>query len=420
MSRKIYLPVIGVWEDIDDVTLLNGVPKVASDGSLVDSSGAPVSVAATARFPSVAVSGASISLTSAHIGCVVAVTTGASDSAVTLPTTATDGDVLIIRKADVGAGKVNAGSNIAWLMTADDVVQLAYNSGAWRVLYRSIAPIRQTYSATGAYILPPLAVTVTPRLIAASGGGGSGRRGAAGSLRCGGGGAQAGNFVERTFKASDIGPALTSVPVSIGAKGSGALAVTTDSTNGSAGTNGGTTSFGTFLSALGSTAGAGGTNASGVGGATNAGGTIHGPNGGSASTSGGSGVAPTTVGAITSAGASGGGITTGNAAAAGAVSRTAGNLVGGSAVVAGGSAGTSGGGNGGDGASQPAGLVNGFAGGAGGGSGGSSVTGDAGAGGAGGWPGGGGGGGGASVDGVGNSGAGGDGADGAAEVLTTF
>ena len=387
MSRKIYLPVLGIWEDIDDVTLLNGVPKVASDGSLVDSSGAPVSVAASARFPSVAVSGASISLTSVHIGKLVRVTTGASDSAVSLPASATDGDTLITAKADTGAGKVNISSDTAWLIVQDDVVQWVYNGSAWVALDWRIAPIRQTYLATGTYILPPLAVTVTPRLISASGGGGSGRRGAAGSLRCGGGGAQAGNFVERTFKASDIGPALTSVPVSIGAKGSGALAVTTDSTNGNAGTNGGATSFGTFLSALGSSAGSGGTNAGGTGGFANASGTVFSPTGASASTSGGAGVAPASVGAMTSAGAAGAGITTGNAASAGAASRTAGNLVGGSAIVSGGTAGTSGGGSGGSGASQPVGLGNGFAGGAGGGSGGSSVTGDAGAGGAGGWPG---------------------------------
>ena len=30
MSRKIYLPVLGIWEDIDDVTLLNDVPRVVN------------------------------------------------------------------------------------------------------------------------------------------------------------------------------------------------------------------------------------------------------------------------------------------------------------------------------------------------------------------------------------------------------
>ena len=36
MSRKIYLPTLGVWEDVDDVTLLKDVPRVSSDGALID------------------------------------------------------------------------------------------------------------------------------------------------------------------------------------------------------------------------------------------------------------------------------------------------------------------------------------------------------------------------------------------------
>ena len=36
MSRKIYLPTLGVWEDVDDITLLQDVPRVSSDGVLID------------------------------------------------------------------------------------------------------------------------------------------------------------------------------------------------------------------------------------------------------------------------------------------------------------------------------------------------------------------------------------------------
>lgn len=205
MSRKIYLPVIGVWEDIDDVTLLNGVPKVASDGSLVDSSGAPISVAAAARFPSVAVSGASISLTIAHIGKMVRVTTGASDSAVSLPASATNGDTLITAKADTGTGKVNISSDTAWLIVQDDVVQWVYNGSAWAALDWRISPVRQVFTATGVYTRPPLSRYVYPKLIGAGGGGGGGRKGAAGSVRCGGGGAQAGGYSERLFPAGLLG-----------------------------------------------------------------------------------------------------------------------------------------------------------------------------------------------------------------------
>lgn len=38
MSRKIYLPVLGVWEDVDDTTLLSGVPRVSTSGGLIDPS----------------------------------------------------------------------------------------------------------------------------------------------------------------------------------------------------------------------------------------------------------------------------------------------------------------------------------------------------------------------------------------------
>lgn len=36
MSRKIYLPTLGVWEDVDDATLLKDVPRVSSDGILIN------------------------------------------------------------------------------------------------------------------------------------------------------------------------------------------------------------------------------------------------------------------------------------------------------------------------------------------------------------------------------------------------
>lgn len=417
MSRKIYLPVIGVWEDIDDVTLLNGVPKVASDGSLVDSSGAPVSVAATARFPSVAVSGASISLTSVHIGKMVRVTTGASDSAVSLPASATNGDTLITAKADTGAGKVNISSDTAWLIVQDDVVQWVYNGSAWVALDWRISPVRQVFLSTAYYTRPPLSRYVYAKLIGAGGGGGGGRKGAAGSVRCGGGGGQAGGCSERLFRAELLGAPLTQVQVAIGAFGVGGSAQTANSTSGNSGVAGSSTSFGALLVAQGGTNGAGGTTSSGFGGASNGVGTINAIAGAPASTTGGAGFQPATHGAIAASGSSGGGITSGNVDSAGAAGRNGGRM---GNDLAGGTAGTSAGGNGADGQSQPTDFSLGFFGGSAGGSGGSSLVGNGGNGGKGGWPGGGGSGGGAAVDSVGNSGAGGDGADGAAEIITLF
>ena len=417
MSRKIYLPVLGIWEDIDDVTLLNGVPKVASDGSLVDSSGAPVSVAAAARFPSVAVSGASISLTSIHIGKMVRVTTGASDSAVSLPASATNGDTLITAKADTGTGKVNISSDTAWLIVQDDVVQWVYNGSAWAALDWRISPVRQVFTATGVYTSFPLSRYVYAKLIGGGAGAGGGRKGAAGSVRCGGGGGQAGGYSERLFPAELLGAPLTQVPVTIGAAGVGGSAQTANSTNGNSGVSGSATSFGTLLVAQGGSSGYGGTSSNGPAGAANGVGTINAIAGAAGSTTGGAGAQPATHGAISASGSSGGGITSGNVDSVGAAGRIGGRM---GNDLAGGTAGTSAGGNGADGQSQPTDFSLGFFGGSSGGSGGSSLVGDGGNGGKGGWPGGGGSGGGAAVDSVGNAGAGGDGADGAAEITTLF
>ena len=417
MSRKIYLPVLGIWEDIDDVTLLNGVPKVASDGSLVDSSGAPVSVAAAARFPSVAVSGASISLTSIHIGKMVRVTTGASDSAVSLPASATNGDTLITAKADTGAGKVNISSDTAWLIVQDDVVQWVYNGSAWAALDWRISPVRQVFTATGVYTSFPLSRYVYAKLIGGGAGAGGGRKGAAGSVRCGGGGGQAGGYSERLFPAGLLGAPLTQVPVTIGAAGVGGAAQTANSTNGNSGVSGSATSFGTLLVAQGGAAGVGGTTSSGYGGSNNGVGTINAIAGAAGSTTGGAGAQPAAPGAISASGSSGAGITSGNVDSAGAAGRSGGRM---GNDLASSAAGSSAGGNGADGQSQPTDFSLGFFGGSAGGSGGSSLVGNGGNGGKGGWPGGGGSGGGAAVDSVGDAGAGGDGADGAAEIITLF
>ena len=47
MSRKIYLPTLGVWEDVDDATLLKDVPRVSSEGILINpATGLPIAPAA--------------------------------------------------------------------------------------------------------------------------------------------------------------------------------------------------------------------------------------------------------------------------------------------------------------------------------------------------------------------------------------
>ena len=370
------------------------------------------------RMPVLAVSGASITLGPTALRRLVDITTGESDSAVTLPTTGMrDGDMLFTRKADTGAGKANVNSNTAWLLTQGDVVQWMYTNSAWWALDWRIYPLRQVFLSTAYYTRPPLSRYVYPKLIGAGGGAGSGRKGAAGSVRCGGGGGQAGGYSERLFRAELLGAPLTQVQVAIGAFGVGGSAQTANSTNGNSGVSGSSTSFGTLLVAQGGSSGFGGSSSGGSGGSTNGVGTINAIAGAAGSTTGGAGAQPATHGAISASGSSGGGITSGNVDSAGAAGRIGGRM---GNDLAGGTAGTSAGGNGADGQSQPTDFSLGFFGGSAGGSGGSSLVGNGGNGGKGGWPGGGGSGGGAAVDSVGNSGAGGDGADGAAEIITWF
>ena len=225
---------------------------------------------AVQRMPVLAVSGASITLNSSALRRLVDVTTGASDSAVTLPTSGVrDGDMLFMRKADTGAGKVNVNSNMAWLMTQGDVVQFMYTNSAWWALDWRIYPLRQVFLSTAYYTLPPLSRYVYPKLIGAGGGAGSGRKGAAGSVRCGGGGAQAGGYSERLFRAELLGAPLTQVQVAIGAFGVGGSSQTANSTNGNIGVSGSPTSFGTLLIAQGGSPGNGGTTSGGSGGSNN-------------------------------------------------------------------------------------------------------------------------------------------------------
>lgn len=258
---------------------------------------------------------------------------------------------------------------------------------------------------------PSTAKRMFVRLVGGGAGGGSGRKGAAGTVRCGGGGGGTGSVVEFWMLTTELGATAS---VTIGAGGTGASAVTANSTNGNTGTAGGDTTFAS-TTAKGGLAGSGGTATSGAGGSANGAHVIGlasvAPQGGaSASTSGGIGSA-TGVQTywVPTGGGAGGGITSANSASAGGDSGAIGqwNTVGATAVGTGGAAGVAGG--------------NGSAGrgsGTGGGGGGGSTSGNAGTGGNGGGYGAGGGGGGAATDSVGNSGAGGNGSQGYALIIT--
>jgi hypothetical protein len=100
----------------------------------------------------------------------------------------------------------------------------------------------------------------------AGGGGGSGTRQAAGTNRFGGGGAQGGALVWQFLAAQSL---PQTVAVTIGTGGTGAAAILVDNTNGSNGTIGGDTIFGSILYARGGANGNGGTTTSGPAGGNN-------------------------------------------------------------------------------------------------------------------------------------------------------
>lgn len=286
-------------------------------------------------------------------------------------------------------------------------------------------------------------------LVGAGGGGASGACGGNGAVRAGGGGGGGGSIVWRDFRISDL---TTPVSVTVGTGGPGGAHAGTTAHDGFAGTAGGNTTFGAYLTAYGGgggiatantiaaeTGGAGGgsagVGANGATATTNLGGSpaatagadgISGQGGGSNSAShggaaefgGGAGGGHTTAAGGNQQGgdsifAAGGGGAGGNggssqnagAAGGGVKTYTSGNGGGGGAVRSAGTPGASG-----------AGVTGGQGGGGGGGS--SSTTVDGGAGAAGGlWGGGGGGGGAGTSGGSAFSGKGGDGGNGGAIII---
>lgn len=301
-------------------------------------------------------------------------------------------------------------------------------------------------SGSGTWTKPSGVKSVYVICVGGGGGGGGGKSAAAGTVRCGGTGGGGGAYVARMFAASVLGATES---YSVGAGGGGGAGGT--SSNGSAGTAGGNSTFGsTKCVAYGGGGGALGAAAdrSGAGGGGSAG---VGDNGAAAADSTG-GIPALTAGAFGISGQGAGGNNAGVGASAeygggagGGVTATAVSKNGGSSIFAAGGGGSGGGinagnsaGGGGDGGAANS-FTNGGGGsggsagsagsagaagtntvicGSGGGGGGGSTGGGANAkGGAGGAPGGGGGGGGGCTQ-TNTGGAGGDGANGLIVVLS--
>lgn len=250
-----------------------------------------------------------------------------------------------------------------------------------------VSSFYKKFLVTEQFIKPPGYAFFDIEVFGAPGGGGSGYSGGAGTLKGGGQAGAGGGYMTRRINADDVADTET---VTIGAGGVGGAAVT--NATGNDGTAGGTTSFGSFISATG---GAGGHGGSGLDSTTSAGGTASGCNDANQYYTGSNGAAsnPSTASASVGtgrpmagvSGGAGGGESAGNAlwspAAGGARNSTSGGGgAAGTSVAGAPTAGANGGdfqGGGGGGSAQSVDGASGGAGGlcGGGGGGGSSRTG---------------------------------------------
>jgi hypothetical protein len=391
-------------------------PDPAADyQTTYSTSGTALKKALLGRAPNAAKSNAitgSATLTSAQFFKTNRVDASGGAATITLPSSATADDWLIVRKKDSSANTVtvqtSSAVNLAVLSFQYDWVMFAWWDGAWTPVEWSLTPLQQTFSASGTYTVPLLAKYLEVVVIGAGGGGGSGRRGAAGSARSGGLGGRGGAVSRFNVNTASLG---ATVAVTVAAGGNGGAAQTADSTDGIAGTAASQTSFGSFQTAANS-AGAGGSSANVASSGTAL--TTY----GGAPANMASSITAITGGPVVAVGGgtggTGGGITTGNTDLAGGVG---GSSSAGGSILTGGSGGATSGGSGGNGTAIATPMNQ--LGGSGGGGGGGNASGAGGTGGNGAIPGGGGGGGGASLNGN-NSGAGGNGARGEVRVTAYF
>jgi hypothetical protein len=187
----------------------------------------------------------------------------------------------------LGAGEGTAGQ-----------VPVSQGAGLAPVWANTASATFEEFTTSGNWTKPAGAQFVMVEAWGAGGGGGGGSRQASTSDRAGGGGGGGGAYVSKVFKASELPSSPTQIAIAIGLGGAGGVAASADNTNGNAGTMGGNTTFGTFLTAHRGAGAAGGTTADILGG---------GGGGTQAASSGGNGGAPRLAAASQGAQAFGGG-----------------------------------------------------------------------------------------------------------------
>lgn len=260
-------------------TLAVDINAGATTFTVASSTGFPTPTAGTSQFR--VICGTELMVVTAVTGTTWTVTRGAEST--------------------VAAGHVT-GSAVTAIITAGSLGGFAQGAAGGAVDV-------QVFTASGTWTKPAGSL-VQVTLVGGGGGGGSGRRGAAATVRSGGGGGGPAGLSSYTYRASEL-PATVAVtiPASVG----GGASVTTDDTNGAAGTAGGTGTFGVYLRAAGGGGGGGGTATGATGGAAGGIGTDIGTSGTSGGASGGTGL---TTDVMTSraptGGGSGGGVSTGN------------------------------------------------------------------------------------------------------------
>jgi hypothetical protein len=147
----------------------------------------------------------------------------------------------------------NGGTGVTSAGTSGNV--LTSDGTNWTSAAPSGGADLQEFTASGTYTKPAGATFVMVECWGGGGGGGSGRLASGETNVSGGGGGGGGSYTYRLFKASDL---AATESVTIGAGGAGGAAVVSANGNGNDGSDGGNTTFGSFLSAYGGGDGKGG------------------------------------------------------------------------------------------------------------------------------------------------------------------